>query len=234
MLHFSLSLLAIVAAWTVRGGLCSPSHGDSAGTDSLSKRTARCVSSSKVYYEDTRKLKFVQCSDLDKKLHGKVYFPQTANFQNQQNGSDGYWTQQEAALVPACRVSPSSAQDVAVAVKELAQQKCFFAVRGGGHMSWAGAANIANGITIDLSAMNGVEVRHDRSITSVGGGARWVDVYLKLDAMNLAVAGGRVFDVGVGGLLTGGRFGLSGFVDNDLNSLSRWKFVLCCALRFCM
>ena len=164
----------------------------------------------------------MQCSDLDKKLRGKVYFPQTAAFQNQQNGRDGYWTQQEAALVPACRVAPSSTQDVAVAVKELVHKKCLFAVRGGGHMSWAGAANIEDGITIDLSAMNGVEVRRGRSITSVAGGARWIDVYLKLDSMNLAVVGGRVFDVGVGGLLTGGRAGLSGFVNEGLNSLSRW------------
>ena len=89
-------------------------------------------------------------------------------------------------------------------------------------MSWAGAANIANGITIDLSVMNEVEVRHDRSITSVGGGARWVDVYLKLDAMNLAVSGGRVYDVGVGGLTTGGRNRLSGSVDKGLTSLPRW------------
>ena len=47
MVNLSLSLLAIAAAWTVRGGLCSPTRGDSAGTDSLSKRTARCVSLSK-------------------------------------------------------------------------------------------------------------------------------------------------------------------------------------------
>ena len=71
-------------------------------------------------------------------------------------------------------------------------------------MSWAGAANIQNGVTIDLSAMNSVSVSRDKRTTSVGSGARWQDVYLKLDAMNLAVSGGRVNDVGVAGLTIGG------------------------------
>ena len=71
-------------------------------------------------------------------------------------------------------------------------------------MGWAGSANIANGVTIDLGALNSVSVSSDHSITSVGGGARWESVYLKLDAMELAVSGGRVADVGVGGLTTGG------------------------------
>jgi hypothetical protein len=42
-------------------------------------------------------------------------------------------------------------------------------------------------------------------LSPLWGGARWEDVYLKLDAMNLAVSGGRVNDVGVGGLTLGGR-----------------------------
>ena len=72
-------------------------------------------------------------------------------------------------------------------------------------MWWAGAANIHNGVTIDLSSMNQVEVSRDRSVTYVGGGARWLDVYLKLDTMKLAVVGGRVAYVGVGGLTLGGK-----------------------------
>ena len=72
-------------------------------------------------------------------------------------------------------------------------------------MSWAGAANIQDGVTIDLGLMNEVTVSPDSDTVSVGSGARWKDVYLKLDAMNLSVVGGRVYDVGVGGLLLGGE-----------------------------
>ena len=71
-------------------------------------------------------------------------------------------------------------------------------------MSWARAANIENAITVDLSSIKQVEVSQDRKTTSVGGGARWLDIYLKLDTMGLAVSGGRVSEVGVGGLITGG------------------------------
>ena len=80
-----------------------------------------------------------------------------------------------------------------------------FAIRGGGHMWWAGAANIQDGVTIDLSDFTKVEISHDKTVTLVGGGARWEDVYYKLDATNLSVVGGRVHDVGVGGLTLGGN-----------------------------
>ena len=72
-------------------------------------------------------------------------------------------------------------------------------------MWWAGAANIQDGVTIDLSEITQVEVSHDTTVTSVGGGARWEDVYYKLDTMGLAVVGGRVHDVGVAGLTLGGQ-----------------------------
>ena len=71
-------------------------------------------------------------------------------------------------------------------------------------MSWAGAANIQDGVAIDLSLMNSVEVSEDRHTTSVGPGARWHDVYNKLDALGLSVVGGRVSDVGVAGVTLGG------------------------------
>lgn len=40
-------------------------------------------------------------------------------------------------------------------------------------MWWAGASNIQDGITIDLSLLRQVKVSDDRKIVSVGGGARW-------------------------------------------------------------
>ena len=52
--------------------------------------------------------------------------------------------------------------------------------------------------------MEQVSVSKDRTTTSIGPGARWVDAYLVLDAMGLAISGGRVASVGVAGLTTGG------------------------------
>ena len=71
-------------------------------------------------------------------------------------------------------------------------------------MSWAGAANIQDGVTIDLGQMKSVVVNDERTITQVGPGARWSDVYSKLSPMDLSVVGGRVSDVGVAGVTLGG------------------------------
>lgn len=73
------------------------------------------------------------------------------------------------------------------------------------HTPFAGAANIQQGITIDLSALNQVTPSAGLSTVTVGPGNRWEDVYLKLDALGIAIGGGRVAIVGVGGLTLGGK-----------------------------
>ncbi|KAL9603056.1 MAG: hypothetical protein Q9219_001420 [cf. Caloplaca sp. 3 TL-2023] len=55
-----------------------------------------------------------------------------------------------------------------------------------------------------MSSIKSVDVDPSNTSVSVGAGARWSDVYQKLDLMGLGVAGGRISDVGVGGLITGG------------------------------
>jgi hypothetical protein len=71
-------------------------------------------------------------------------------------------------------------------------------------MAMAGAANINGGVTIDLQSVNDIDVSSDRATVAVGSGARWGDVYAKLDPLGLSVAGGRAAQVGIGGLTTGG------------------------------
>ena len=80
-------------------------------------------------------------------------------------------------------------------------------------MTWAGAANIQGGVTIDLTSMTNVSVSEDHRVTSAGPGCRWGNIYNKLDPMNLTVVGGRVFDVGIAGLTIGG--GNSWFASQD-------------------
>ncbi|KAG8527849.1 uncharacterized protein KY384_006765 [Bacidia gigantensis] len=76
---------------------------------------------------------------------------------------------------------------------------CKFAIRGGGHMWWAGAANIQDGVTIDLSSLNETRLSSDRKILALGAGTRWIDAYRVLDPMGLSITGGRVWKVGVWG-----------------------------------
>ncbi|KAI0143458.1 putative oxidoreductase [Xylariaceae sp. FL1272] len=143
----------------------------------------------------------------------KVSFPGSAPYNS---SISSYWSLQAATPQPACVFMPSSAHDVAKALHALTavdplthdsnalHQTCPFAVRSGGHTSWAGAASIMDGVTVDMSSMNTVELSQDKSIVSVGVGARWQHVYDKLVPFNLTAVGGRNGLVGVGGLTTGG------------------------------
>ncbi|KAI1120718.1 hypothetical protein F5Y10DRAFT_289356 [Nemania abortiva] len=118
-----------------------------------------------------------------------------------------YFSQQQQAVRPACIVFPQTTQDVSTTIRILTShpdRKCKFAIRSGGHASWAGASNIAGGVVIDIRALNSVDVHSDTSTVSVGAGAAWDDVYVKLDPIGLSVNGGRAAEVGVGGLTLGG------------------------------
>lgn len=109
---------------------------------------------------------------------------------------------------PACILTPKTTQDVSEAVKILAkhtvEESCKFAIRSGGHTSWAGASNIAGGVTLDLRGLNSIDVIEDGETVRVGPGASWDAVYRKLDPLGRSVVGGRVAGVGVGGLTLGG------------------------------
>lgn len=115
-----------------------------------------------------------------------------------------------AQLSPTCIVQPQSAEDVSTAVSTLIQRNgllspCRFAVRSGGHTTWAGAASIEGGVTIDLSTMNSTFYHPGNKTASISPGARWQTVYKKLEKDGVIVAGGRAGPVGAGGFLLGGE-----------------------------
>ncbi|MCJ1250543.1 hypothetical protein MMC30_007771 [Trapelia coarctata] len=165
------------------------------------------------------------CASLSQDLGRKVAYPSRPLYND---SLSSYWSKQEQELMPSCIVTPESEEDVSSAVRVLTRSshksigQCKFAIKGGGHTMWAGAANIDDGVTIDLGALNDVAVNKARNVAFVGAGARWLNVYSRLDSLGLSVVGGRDSDVGVAGLTLGG--GLSyfsprfGFVcDNVVN-----------------
>ena len=115
-----------------------------------------------------------------------------------------YWSQQQASTLPSCRFSPVCAEEVSLAVLTFRVTSCEFAVKSGGHAAYVGASNINDGVTIDLRNMNEIILSSDHTVTSVGPGNHWYDVYSYLQPMNLTVIGGRVSAIGVGGLTLGG------------------------------
>ncbi|GAB1311770.1 FAD-binding PCMH-type domain-containing protein [Madurella fahalii] len=154
----------------------------------------------------------VCCFALLSLLGDKVVFPGSGGYIS---SVSSYWAQQQAHIQPLCIVTPSSAEDVSVAVRSLTStaesladpqeaSACDFAIRSGGHLPLAGAANIAGGVVLDLRLLNSIEVSPDQGTALIGVGATWGEVYAMLEPLGLSVAGGRVADVGVGGLVTGG------------------------------
>lgn len=66
----------------------------------------------------------------------------------------------------------------------LAKNGCHFAIKGGGHSPNAGFANVADGVTIDMSGLDRIALSGDHATAHVGAGAHWVDVYAALDMYN--------------------------------------------------
>jgi len=118
-----------------------------------------------------------------------------------------YWSV-SAQLSPDCIIQPVSTTEVSQTMRILAGNaacvKTNFAVRGGGHMPWAGSNNIDHGITIDLGLIHTTTFNEDTEIASVGSGSRWAEVYAALEPYGVTVAGGRTGTVGVAGFLMGG------------------------------
>jgi hypothetical protein len=135
---------------------------------------------------------------------------------------NAYWAKQETEAIPACIVQPKTEQELSLAVSMIKQTftACinhpdpkqrgdvdgFFAVRSGGHSPVSGAASIWNGVLIDMSYFDQVEISEDGKSVKIGVGARWGNVYSKLEDKGLAVVGGRNSEVGVGGLVLGGVY----------------------------
>ncbi|KAH7115121.1 oxidoreductase FAD-binding protein [Dendryphion nanum] len=149
------------------------------------------------------------CTALDYFLPGKVHFNALVDLEYVSSQSS-YWSAQAKSVSPTCIVIPTSSQDVslAVGILNIAHQAsirgCKFAVRSAGHTPQSSSVNIAGGVTIDLQGMKQVTVSSDGKLVSIGPGNRWIDIYPKLDELNLAMIGGRASGVGSAGLILGG------------------------------
>ncbi|KAL7953836.1 hypothetical protein V8C34DRAFT_41344 [Trichoderma compactum] len=115
-----------------------------------------------------------------------------------------YFSAQAAQIVPVCRVLPVNAADVAAILNIVRETGATFAVKSGGHNSYASGTNAENGITIDLSRLKDITISDDRKSVTVGAGCRFGEVYDKLEAHGLGCVGGRISSVGVSGLIMGG------------------------------
>jgi FAD/FMN-containing dehydrogenase len=104
---------------------------------------------------------------------------------------------------PACVVKPEQVSQAQSIVSTLAKNGIPFAIRSGGHSPSPLAANSNGGVLIDLVSLDRIDYDAARSVVTIGSGLRWGQVYSELDRYQVTVVGGRVLDVGVGGLTLG-------------------------------
>ncbi|WYZ41154.1 hypothetical protein EsH8_V_000049 [Colletotrichum jinshuiense] len=120
------------------------------------------------------------------------------------NFTGSYWSSNQAEVSPYCIFKPSKPADVSVAVLLSRLTQCPFAAKSGGHAAMAGASSIEGGITISFMNMKGITLSADKSIAAIEPGNIWGPVYEELTKSDLSVVGGRLYNIGVGGLTTGG------------------------------
>ncbi|KAI0156880.1 putative FAD-binding oxidoreductase [Xylariaceae sp. FL1272] len=112
---------------------------------------------------------------------------------------------------PTCIALLTTATEISSLVSFLVDSQVPFAVRSGGHSPNPFDASIENGVLISLDNLDEISYDPGTELITLGPGARWDPVYDELDKYNRSMVGGRVTDVGVGGLSLGS--GLSYLTD---------------------
>lgn len=108
---------------------------------------------------------------------------------------------------PAIIAQATSNRDIAAAIAFAKEARLQLSIRSGGH-SIAGFSTNNDGLVLDLSLMNTIEILDEKAgLVRLGPGALWGDVAVKLATHNLAISSGDTKTVAVGGLTLGGGIG---------------------------
>lgn len=144
----------------------------------------------------------VVAKDLHAAIEGDVVTPEHPDYDTARRVWNGV-IDRRPAVIAMCR----STADVVEAVRVARQHRIEVAIRAGGHQI-AGSGVCDDGLVIDVSSMNQVQVDPDARIARVAAGARWGDVDRATQQHGLATTGGEVSVTGVAGLTLGGGMGL--------------------------
>jgi FAD/FMN-containing dehydrogenase len=106
------------------------------------------------------------------------------------------------ALIAQC----TETADVVSALRLARENNLLVAVRGGAHHV-AGYAVCDDGLVIDMSPMDAIQVDPENRTVRAGAGARWAKVDEATQPFGLATPGGEVSETGIAGLTLGGGVG---------------------------
>lgn len=106
---------------------------------------------------------------------------------------------------PAVVLRPTGTAEVAASVAYARSEGLPLAIRSGGH-NLLGLGTVDDGVVLDLSRLDGVELLGEGRVR-IGGGATWGAAAAALAPHGLAVSSGDTTSVGVGGLSQAGGIG---------------------------
>lgn len=116
-----------------------------------------------------------------------------------------YWSIGCAALKPQCVIYPRNAQQMSTVVKVLQETDEPWAVKSGGHNPNKWMASVQGGPLISTANLNEVIYNRPSQTIRFGPGQSWENITDALKPYGVAVVGGRLGNVGVGGYMLGGE-----------------------------
>ncbi len=139
--------------------------------------------------------------DLRASFHGALVRPGDDDYDAARRIWNGM-IDRKPALIARC----AATADVSNAINFARTHHLLVSVRGGGH-SFAGFSTCDNGLVIDLSLMNRIEVNPEARVARVEGGVTWGAFDAATHAHGLATTGGLMSTTGIAGLTLGGGIG---------------------------
>ncbi|KAL4071816.1 hypothetical protein J3A83DRAFT_4371787 [Scleroderma citrinum] len=115
-----------------------------------------------------------------------------------------HWASSSTQLAT-CSFEPATIQDVDIALQIIGENRCPFAVKGGGHTANPGFSS-TTGVQVAMTRFSEVTYDSASQTAVVGTGLIWDDVYSALEPYGVNVVGGRITGVGVAGLTLGGGY----------------------------
>ncbi len=142
-----------------------------------------------------------ETTELRSRMTGQVLTPDDAGY-DEARAIYNSMIDRRPALIARCR----TVADVRAALAAGRRSGLAIAVRGGGH-NGPGFGTVDDGLVIDLSPMNAVDVDPAARLVRVDGGATWGAVDAATHRHGLVTPSGIISTTGVGGLTLGGGHG---------------------------